>query len=475
LLNDLRDYNRDDCLSTLLLRDWLIECGKQAGRWPPTAKVSTEISIGESELEDDRQDKREERERAQAALEAALVTDPEAPDAEARRLMADLVGFHRREAKPAWWAYFDRQERSVDELLDDDECLGGCVADGGAWIGKDKRSLTFRYRYPEQETKLREGAAVYIAATGEPAGTILALDEASRIVTLRRGTAKGELPRELSLMPGGPLNTDALRDAVWMVARDMAAGGHAFPHIAAILRRDAPRFSGRSIGGPIIEPVDREDPGRLVEASKRAVHNLDRSWLVIQGPPGSGKTYTTSHLIVSLIRAGKTVGIASNSHKAIDNVLHGVEERFIESGETVRLIGQKKDSGEDRFNGRGFIESVANNADMNPAIPLIGGTAWVFTQPDLAASRDVLFVDEAGQVSLGNLVAMAAAAKSIVLVGDQMQLAQPNPLASCAMPASTSALFKSGFSRTASAFRDPCFRKISVAFGFRKIRGSRRT
>ena len=205
----------------------------------------------------------------------------------------------------------------------------------------------------------------------------------------------------------------------------MAAGGDAFPHIAAILKREAPRFSGRSIGAPIIEPIDRDDPDRLLEASKRAVHALDRSWLVIQGPPGSGKTYTTSHLIVSLIRAGKTVGVTSNSHKVIDNVLHAVEERLIESGEPVRLIGQKKDSGDESFDGRGFIESVTSNADADPTIPLIGGTAWAFASPELTASRDVLFVDEAGQVSLGNLVAMAAAAKSIVLVGDQMQLAQP--------------------------------------------------
>ena len=425
LLNDLRDYNRDDCLSTLLLRDWLIKCAGKAGRWPPTAKVSTETSIGASEPGGDTRDKRQERERAQTALEAALVADPETPDADARQLMADLVGFHRREAKPAWWAFFDRQERSVEELQDDDKCLGGCVADGKDWIGNDKRSLTFRYRYPEQETKLREGSAVYIAATGEPAGTILALDETSGIVTLKRGTAKGELPRELSLMPGGPVNTDALRDAVWMVARDMVSGGHAFPHIAAILRRDVPRFSGLSIGAPIIEPVDSDDPGRLLEASKRAVDALDRSWLVIQGPPGSGKTYTTSHLIASLVRAGKTVGVASNSHKAIDNVLHAIEERLIESGEPARLIGQKKDSGDESFDGHGFIESVTNNVDMDPTIPIIGGTAWVFARPELIASRDVLFVDEAGQVSLGNLVAMAAAAKSIVLVGDQMQLAQP--------------------------------------------------
>jgi predicted RecB family nuclease len=425
LLKDLRDYNRDDCLSTLLLRDWLIEHAKKTGLWPPAAKITTETAIGNSESEDDGRKKREERERAQAALEAALVANPDALDAAARQLMADLVGFHRREAKPAWWAFFDRQERSTQELQDDDECLGGCLADGEGWIGRDKRSLTFRYRCPEQETKLREGSDVCIAATGEPAGTIFALDEASGIVTLKRSESKGELPRELSLMPSGPLNTDALRDAVWTVARDMCAGGQAFPHIAAILKREAPRFSGRSIGAPIIEAVDREDSDRLLEASKRAVQALGRSWLVIQGPPGAGKTYTTSHLVVSLIQAGKTVGIASNGHKAIDNVLHAIEERLVERGEPVHLLGQKKDSGGEGFIGRGFIESVTSNGDMDPSIPIIAGTAWAFANPELATSRDVLFVDEAGQVSLGNLVAMATAAKSIILVGDQMQLAQP--------------------------------------------------
>ncbi|MGB6798416.1 MAG: AAA domain-containing protein, partial [Xanthobacteraceae bacterium] len=289
----------------------------------------------------------------------------------------------------------------------------------------DKRSLTFRYRYPEQETKLREGSAVHIAAGGEPAGTIFALDEASGVVTLKRSSTKGKLPKELSLMPGRPVSTDPLRDAVWMVARDMAAGGDAFPHVGAILRRDAPRLLGRSPGAPIIEPIDREDPDRLLEASKRAVHALDRSWLVIQGPPGAGKTYTTSHLIVSLIRAGKTVGVASNSHKAIDNVLNAIEERLIENGESVRLLGQKKDSGGEGYTGRGFIESVTDNDEIDATVPIIAGTAWAFARPESAASRDVLFVDEAGQVSLGNLVAMALAAKSIVLVGDQMQLAQP--------------------------------------------------
>src|ERR1039458_8315260 len=85
LLNDLRDYNRDDCLSTFLLRDWPIERPKEKGRWPPAAEVTTDRSVGEPK--DAGQLEREERERAQAALEAALVTDPGAGDAEARQLM----------------------------------------------------------------------------------------------------------------------------------------------------------------------------------------------------------------------------------------------------------------------------------------------------------------------------------------------------------------------------------------------------
>ena len=425
LLNDLRDYNRDDCLSTLLLRDWLIDRAKQAGSWPSVAKTVPDKLGGVTEPRDDGSKERIERERAQAELEAALIADPAAPDAEARQLLAELVGFHRREAKPAWWAFFDRQERSAEELQDDDECLGGCVADGANWIGKDKRSLTFRYRYPEQETKLREGGNIYVAATGEAAGTILSLDEVARTVTVKRGAAKGKLPQELSLIPGGPVNTDPLRDAVWRVAQDVTSGRDKFPHISAILRRDVPRLSGRPVGTPTVDPVDREDPKRLLHASTLAVHALDRSWLVIQGPPGSGKTYTTSHLVASLIRAGKTVGIASNSHKAIDNVLHAIEQRLTEIGAPVRLIGQKKDSNDESFDGKGFIESVSRNEDVDPNMPIIGGTAWLFARPEITASRDVLFVDEAGQVSLGNLVAMATAAKSVVLVGDQMQLAQP--------------------------------------------------
>lgn len=265
-------------------------------------------------------------------MEAFLLTGAPADEAEARQLMADLAGFHRREAKPAWWAFFDRQERTGEELQEDEDCLGGCVADGEGWIGKDKQSLTFRYRFPEQETKLREGSALHLAETGGPAGTILAIDEAQRLVTVKRGAKRGPMPKLASLIPAGPLNDDVLRSAVWAVAADAAAGWSVFPHVGALVRRDLPRLATRLPGAPIVSPTDCDDPVRLLAASIDAVRALDRSWLAIQGPPGAGKTYMTSHLIAAMIADGRTVGIASNSHKVIDNVLRAVETRLDEAG-----------------------------------------------------------------------------------------------------------------------------------------------
>jgi superfamily I DNA and/or RNA helicase len=68
---------------------------------------------------------------------------------------------------------------------------------------------------------------------------------------------------------------------------------------------------------------------------------------------------------------------------------------------------------------------VRNNKEVTGDYPLVAGTAWLFADPRMDQALDYLFVDEAGQVSLGHLTAMGLAARNLVLVGDQMQLAQP--------------------------------------------------
>lgn len=112
----------------------------------------------------------------------------------------------------------------------------------------------------------------------------------------------------------------------------------------------------------------------MLSQAIQAVSNLNSSYLTIHGPPGSGKTYTASHIITALLAAGKKIGVSSNSHKAINNLLTEVEACALKQG--IRFKGSKK-------------------------------------------------VNEAGQVSLAHLISMGLAAKNIVLLGDQMKLGQP--------------------------------------------------
>lgn len=152
----------------------------------------------------------------------------------------------------------------------------------------------------------------------------------------------------------------------------------------------------------------------------------NESHLFIQGPPGAGKTYTGSHLILSLLQAGKRVGVTSNSHKPIHNLLNAVVEVAAERG--FQLHGVKKASvsnPETEFEGGGVVNISDAETVLASGAPLVAGTAWLFSDPMADQMFDYLFVDEAGQVSLANLVAMGICAKNIILLGDQMQLAQP--------------------------------------------------
>jgi superfamily I DNA and/or RNA helicase len=248
----------------------------------------------------------------------------------------------------------------------------------------------------------------------------MVLDEQTRTIQIKIA-AKRLAPQVLSIGPGGPINVDALRDAVWRFADSVLLADERFAAVRALLRKDLPVLRGRPAGSAVLA-----GDGALLPRALDAVISLEDSYLFVQGPPGAGKTTIGSHLIAGLLRQGKRVGVASNSHKAINNLLRAVEERAKEQRFT--FSGAKKSSSQDpesAFDGK-IIEDVYTNPDViGGNYQLIAGTAWLFADPDLEATLDYLFVDEAGQVSLANLVAMGTAARNIVLLGDQMQLGQP--------------------------------------------------
>jgi uncharacterized protein len=172
-------------------------------------------------------------------------------------------------------------------------------------------------------------------------------------------------------------------------------------------------------GQPIVP-----DSADTVTAAAAAIARMDESHMLVQGPPGTGKTFLSAHTIVDLLAQGLRVGVASNSHKAINNLLHEVERQASARG--VQFRGAKKSSSEEqRLNGTMIQDLSDNPAISGGGFDLIGGTAWLFARSEFDQTLDYLFIDEAGQVSLANVIAMGTCARNIVLVGDQMQLSQP--------------------------------------------------
>jgi predicted RecB family nuclease len=433
ILDEIAAYNRDDCVSTWRLRDWLLARREEAiaehgEPIEPPAPEPRELS--ESRLAEDAE--------TAALVERLREGLPEDlgrldPDQRVAWLLSELLNYHRREERPVYSILFQRRDWDREQLIDDADCIGGLEPDPGTPDRPIQKSTLKRLLFPAQETKRGPGDQVTDPATGAAAGRIEEIDRAAGWLDLRRGPSLADAPMPTALIPGGPYRTPEQRGALRRLASEAldrgmdARGGYAAAR--QLLIGDPPRLRGHDHGQPL------QDGSIELDRIKEIASALDQSYLFIQGPPGAGKTYTGARLIVHLIAEGARVGVTSNSHKAIHNLLEEVEAAAVEEG--VRFSGLKKGSGDEAtsyaspLGDRAMIADTADNAALtDPEIKLAAGTAWHFCRedvglgPDAERPLDYLFVDEAGQVSLADAAAMATVARNVVLLGDPQQLPQ---------------------------------------------------
>ncbi len=396
ILDDIESYNEVDCRSTKGLRDWLMSIRPEDATWfEKEAHIPDEIVIDDHRL----------------ALRGFI------EDAKSRfgetlpELLFELNAFHKRADKPEWWEYFSRQDRESEELIEDLECIGGLTAIGSV-EGTERL-----YRFPQQETKIRSKSKV--VARGMAGGvTISELDRTRRQIKLKFSTNFGATPNQLDLIPGTPIKNDVLRKAVLRVTEELLTGGPRYRAVLDFLNRSPPRIKNRAAGSEIIHGKD------IVAEAIAAISSMDQTCMPIQGPPGTGKTYVSALTIVELVRQGKRIGVASNAHKAIDNLLLAIAKEARKQGTEVSIV--KKISSPEDTPDDAMIKLVKDNKDSSlQRASVVGGTSWLFARQEMDASFDYIFIDEAGQVSIANLMAIGSAAHNIVLVGDQMQLSQP--------------------------------------------------
>lgn len=409
LLDAIHDYNRTDCLSTQLMRDWLVRDVRPAAMpWPTLGTVPEKGSLSNVDAED----------QELAALHTRLLPVRERLGERVAELLLDLSQFHKREDKPTWWGIFDRLAQESEELLDDLECIQGLEAVGEA-VKVTAKSFERTYRFPAQETKLRAGKAPCVKPASMPEDVNLrSIDHDTSTLVLRRSTAKGGLPDRLDLLPPQPLRNTVLKDAVAAVTAEIISNTGRFRAVEHLLTRSPPMFTdGQRPNGVIA--VDSDLPAE----TSHAISAMADTTLAIQGPPGTGKTYVSALSIVDLVRAGKRVAVSSNSHKAIANLLETVADRARAVGVPCSIV-QKTSDDEGEETHPGIVLVSDNDAPEIAVADVVGATAWHFARYSDAV-YDHLIVDEAGQVSIANILAMARCARNIVLVGDPMQLPQP--------------------------------------------------
>ncbi|TMA98727.1 MAG: TM0106 family RecB-like putative nuclease [Deltaproteobacteria bacterium] len=403
-LEQIAAYNEEDCQATYGLLKWLHSLRPAELTWPQPLTVRT-VSEDAAEAGNARQ-----------LLRDQLLESAEAGSA--RWLAAELLEYHRREARPAWWWYFEQLGMSPEELVDDSESIGCLEPDPLVPPEGRKKSLVHTLRFPAQDHKLGPGR-VYDPATGENAGEILEINDATGMLKLLRGPKLTAVPLPRSLISGGPFDDSQQRNAVFRFAESIQRGEARYPALEAILKRDCPRVQGIAAG----ERIQTTDLAEMKALSLR----LDESYLFVQGPPGTGKTWTDARLIAHLLANGKRVGVTAQSHKAIHNLLRELED--VAREDDVRFRGLKKSTKENPESEyeSDFFKSESNNSrffEMSRQAQVVAGTAWLFARSELDRQLDYLVIDEAGQVSLADALAVGTSTHNLILLGDPLQLAQ---------------------------------------------------
>lgn len=409
ILKGIRDYNEDDCKSTAELLQWL---RKVAVEHKIAAAHSASVSTPATP-----------RKQLPPEIIARLDTAAKLRKGEdaVSVALANLIDFHRREEKPMWWRMFDRATATSEVLRDDPACIDGVQAVGSPT--PDKQSLVQAYRFdPLQECKLAAGDNTRVMFTHnlEAKLTLSALDVSAGTLELKIGKKglneklAGAFPARGSLLPDEYVSAKTIQDALADVASRHLS--NALPSsVASLLNRLPPAT------------VLQQDEESTTQVAIRVASSMAGGCLVIQGPPGTGKTFTASQVILSLLAAGKKIGIASNSHKAVVNLLMVCSDAARQAGRNLQGIKVGGEAEGPLFSSNPTLHHVKDTCEAHDAYTggVVGGTAWLFTRPEWEGVLDFLFIDEAGQVALANAVAMARCAENLVLLGDQMQLEQP--------------------------------------------------
>ena len=490
----LLDYNRDDCYSTELLRNWLRDRALEAGVTFHTPEREEKTYTPTSPLY-----------YALRALVEGIDPKDRHPLENAGALAASALGYYRLERQSFWWEHITRL--TEEETSAWPETRGTVILDqdtievtSGGWSKEPGKKVVSRRLSARGEvapgtsfSSGSNGAFLFYRASDYPPivahgltpvdGFYVAHNRLDSIeidgdrITLRERLGADDSEHDIlpvAIAPSGPFCTTKQRESVFAWARRLYEAvvsdvpgwidddPSLFDHESVVYPTWAPDVAAWMAATAGQDPVPAfpffDDPAFDVvlrtpprsrafpgdhsasasEVMTNALVEMGESYLAVQGPPGTGKTHTGSAVIRTLvIDHGWRVGVVAQSHKTVENVLEAV----LDAGVPSEIVGKKRHSADTRPTVPWTDLRESTDAAFPAGGCVIGGTAWDFSHDQRFADRalDLLVIDEAGQFSLANTIAVSRAASRLLLLGDPQQLPEVT-MGTHGEPVNTSAL-----------------------------------
>lgn len=446
-LADLADYNEYDCLSTLRLRDWLLDRARDAG----VRELIAPRTISYEPVDDG--PAQDEDPLFVELMELAGEAAPAARNSTEQlcAMMASALGYHRREQKQFWWEHFERLGSPVQDWADTRDVF---AVESSTVLSQWSKPESARARNLRRRVRLRgqwapgsrprSGCfAVFRAPGPDRAGgpdsalyRTLNLYEVypsesdpglvDVVFTAPEDALFSEIP--VALAPGSPPDTQRIAEAIREIATEVRSNPTLNGAAADVLRRTPPRLRG----GGALPPAGPD----MADAVCAALDAMDDSYVAVQGPPGAGKTYVGSRVIKWLVEERRwRIGVVAQSHAVVENLLDAV----VKAGLDPALVGKKPRDASlssepatetapswTRLAAKGTASETAFQQQHADSGFVIGGTQWLFTNADKVGrgELDLLVIDEAGQFALAPTIAASIAARRLLLLGDPQQLPQ---------------------------------------------------
>ena len=431
ILDEIKSYNKDDVDSTRQLDSWIraqaVAHGVDIASLRPIAEIKWEAT---EEIE------REDPIAIQLLKDVPADQSERSIEQQGLGLLSAAISFHHREARPAWWALFDRALKDLDEMDAFNDVVVPTSVEAGPWTisGRQRnhrRMVTVEadgvdlshvldfehipqmlYEFAPESFKTIQGST-----RGFSEATIIEIDGSKVVFEEVEKKSSGTwdvLP--MAVLPGAPIRTTSIEK----ILREELGGG-------VLYRREnnLPLFPNTAWCDVLLRRPPRQVAGGLIKSDDSVADITasllasNESYIAVQGPPGTGKTYVGAHVIANLVKHGWKIGVIAQSHAVVEHLMNSVSE--VDSTIQMAKKGQSA-----KTQPKYHVDDVgAWAAGMIQHGYVIGGTVWSFSRAEIRMlGLDLIVIDEAGQFSLANSLVAISAAKRALLLGDPQQLPQ---------------------------------------------------